>query len=146
MGPATRNGEVIGVAMGETFVTVNGRIATDVEGRDLGERGQLASFLVISTERKFDKNIGDWVEGRRFSVWVTCWRRLAANVVLSLQKGDDVMVSGRLRTREYEENGKMRYKTELDAHAIGPNLARTVVDVRRVRVAEGAGVQKAVAA
>ncbi len=146
MSPATKNGEVIGVAIGETFVNVNGRIVTDVERRDLGERGELASFLVISTERRFDKNTGDWVDGRKFSVWVTCWRRLARNVALSLEKGDDVMISGRLRTREFEQDGKMRYSTELDAHAIGPNLTRAVAQIRRIRAADEASVEEAVAA
>lgn len=125
---------------------VNGRIATDVERRDFGERGEMAGFLVISTERRFDKSSGEWVDGRKFSVWVTCWRRLARNVAMSLEKGDDVMVAGRLRTREYEADGKRRYSVELDAHAVGPNLTRAVADVRRIRAAEAAEVEQAAAA
>ncbi|MGH3431647.1 MAG: single-stranded DNA-binding protein [Thermocrispum sp.] len=134
------------MAMGETIVTVNGRIVTDVERRDVGEGSELAGFLVISTERRFDKNLGDWVDGRKFSVWVTCWRRLARNVALSLTKGDDVMVSGRLRTREYEDGGKTRYATELDAYAVGPNLTRAIADVRRIRSGEPVPLEQATAA
>jgi len=118
-------------------VTVNGRVATDVERRAVGEGNEMAGFLVISTERKFDKSLGDWVDGRKFSVWVTCWRRLARNVAMSLSKGDDVIVCGRLRTREYEDGGKTRYATELDAYAVGPNLTRAVAEVRRLRLGEG---------
>lgn len=134
------------MAMGETFVHVNGRIVTEVERRAVGESGEMAGFMVISTERRFDKAVGDWVDGRKFSVWVTCWRRLARNVALTLTKGDDVMVSGRLRTREYEEGGKTRYSTELDAHAVGPNLTRAIADVRRIRSGEPVAEERAVAA
>lgn len=126
------------MAIGETILHVNGRIVTELERRDLGgERGEMVGFLVISTERKFDKDSGDWVDGRKFSVWVTCWRRLARNVAMTMQKGDDVMISGRLRTREYEDGGKMRYATELDAHAVGPNLTRAIAEVRRIRAGDG---------
>lgn len=121
------------MAMGETFLRMNGRIATEVTRRDLGNGLENASFLVISTERRFDKQVGDWVDGRRFSVWVTCWRRLARNVADSLGKGDEVIVHGRLRTRDYEEDGKTRYVTELDAFAVGPNLSRAVARVQRIR-------------
>lgn len=121
------------MAMGETFVHLNGRIATEVTRRDLGNGLENASFLFISTERRFDKQTGEWADGRRLSLWVTCWRRLARNVADSLNKGDEVMVHGRLRTREYEEDGKTRYATEVDAFAVGPNLNRAIARVQRIR-------------
>ena len=132
----TTRREETAMAMGETLVTVTGRVVTAVDRRDVGDGNEMAGFLVISTERRFDKNVGDWVDGRKFSVWVTCWRRLARNVAASLAKGDEVIVSGRLRTREYEDGGKTRYTTELDAYAVGPNLSRAIVDVRRIRTSE----------
>lgn len=134
------------MAIGETYVSVNGRIVTEPERRELADGGETLGFLVISTERRFDKQTGEWVDGRRFSVWVTCWRKLARNVGLSLRKGDDVMISGRLRTREYEDGGKTRYTTELDAYAAGPNLARAIADVRRVRGADSPDSEASVTA
>lgn len=134
------------MATGETVVTVSGRVATEVERRDVGEGNEMAGFLVISTERRFDKTVGDWVDGRKFSVWVTCWRRLARNVSMSLAKGDDVIVCGRLRTREYEDGGKTRYATELDAFAVGPNLTRAVAEVRRLRIGDTSTSAQPVAA
>ena len=133
------------MAMGETYVNVNGRIVTELERRELPDGGAMVGFLVISTERKFDKATGEWVDGRKFSVWVTCWRRLARNVAMTLKKHDDVMVSGRLRTREYEDGGKVRYTTELEAFAVGPNLTRAIADVRRIRSGEPVGVEAAAA-
>jgi single-strand DNA-binding protein len=136
--PIGRRGQgVIKVAVGETILTVSGRIVTELERRDLGERGEMVGFLVISTERKFDKASGDWVDGRKFSIWVACFRRLARNVAMTMHKGDDVIVCGRLHTREYEDGGKLRYATELAAYAVGPNLTRAIADVRRIRAGDG---------
>lgn len=114
-------------------MTVNGRIVTELDQREFGEGKEHVGFMVISTERRFDKDTGDWIDGRKFSVWVSCWRRLARNVQMSLGKGDDVVVCGRLRTREYVDGDKTRYATELDAYAVGPNLSRAIVSVRRIR-------------
>lgn len=132
--------------MGETFVTVIGRIVTELDRRDLGDGNENVGFLVISTERRFDKSVGEWVDGRKFSVWVTCWRRLARNVAVSMHKGDEVMVCGRLRTREYEDGGKTRYATELEAYAVGPNLTRAIAEVRRIKAGEPVDAQPVAAA
>lgn len=113
----------------ETYLNVNGRIATDLRRRDLSDGGMSVGFLVVSVERRFDKEVGEWVDGHKCAVWVTCWRRLARHVWASLNKGDEVMVAGRLRTREYDDNGTTKHITEVDAYAIGPNLARATATV-----------------
>ncbi|MPY97025.1 MAG: single-stranded DNA-binding protein [Actinophytocola sp.] len=113
----------------ETYLNINGRIATELRRRDLSDGGMSVGFLVVSIERRFDKEVGEWVDGHKCVVWVTCWRRLARHVWASLHKGDDVMVAGRLRTREYDDNGTTKHATEVDAYAIGPNLARATATV-----------------
>lgn len=121
------------MAVGETTLSMHGTICGDLVRREFGDGTEVVSFLVISNERRFDKQIGDWVDGRKFSVRVKCWRRLATNVYASLQKGDQVMVSGRLRSTEFDEDGKTRYGLELDAFAVGPNLKNAVAHVRKIR-------------
>lgn len=143
--PRTGRDEVVNVAIGETFVHVNGRIVTDLELRHIEGVGEMVGFMVISNERKFDKKSGEWVDGHRFSVWVTCWRRLARNVAMTLKRNDDVMAFGKLRTREYEDGGKTRYAIEMEAFACGPNLTRAIADVRRIRAGEPAEVAPAAA-
>lgn len=134
------------MAIGETTVTVNGSVMTEPERRDLGNGEGFTGFMVISRERRYDKATGEWRDGRKFSVWVSCWRRLGHNVLASLHKGDDVIVSGRLRTRDYEDDGKTRYVTELDAYAVGANLTRAQVQIRRVPAAEHAEAEALVQA
>jgi single-strand DNA-binding protein len=62
---------------------------------------------------------------------VSCWRDLAANAAASLRKGDPVIVSGKLSTRTYEKDGQSRSVCELEALAIGPDLARGTAVFRR---------------
>ncbi|MPY78543.1 MAG: single-stranded DNA-binding protein [Actinophytocola sp.] len=126
----------------ETYLNINGRIATEPIKRELNDGGESVGFLVISTERRFDKEAGEWVDGHKCSVWVTCWRRLARHVWASLHKGDEVMVAGRLRTREYDDSGTTRYINEVDAYAVGPNLARATATVVRMRTGTQAGTSE----
>lgn len=121
------------VAVGETNVTLVGNVVSDLSRRVLDDGGEVVSFRVVSNERRFDKQSGDWVDGRKFSARVNCWRRLAVNVYSSISKGDPVLVVGRLHTREYEVDGSLRYSTELDAYAVGPNLSRATAVVHRTR-------------
>lgn len=55
---------------------------------------------------------------------VTAWRDLAENVAESIQKGDRVIVEGRLQFRTWEdkETGENRSKVDVVADDIGPSL------------------------
>ncbi|MGH3520853.1 MAG: single-stranded DNA-binding protein [Haloechinothrix sp.] len=121
------------MAFGETILNMTGTICTELTRRQLDDGAPLVTFSVISNERRFDKQTGGWVDGRKFSVRVKCWRRLADNVAVSLGIGDQVLVAGRLRSTEYEEDGRTRYGLELDAFAVGPNLKNAIAQVRKVR-------------
>jgi single-strand DNA-binding protein len=51
-----------------------------------------------------------------------------------LVKGDPLIVRGKLRTREWaSEQGERRSTVELEATAIGPDLARCAATVRKQR-------------
>jgi len=54
---------------------------------------------------------------------VTAFRRLAENAAASLEKGDRVIVQGRLRVRPWESGEKSGISVEIDADAIGHDLA-----------------------
>lgn len=125
------------MAVGETVLTVHGGVCSDVMRKEFGDGKAYVGFMAISNERRFDKDRGEWVDGNRFKVWVRCWKRLGHNVEMTLNKGDDVIVHGRLHTYEYERDGEHRTAISMDAIAVGPNLARSIAQVRRVRAAEG---------
>lgn len=118
--------------MNETTVTITGNVITDVKSRRTGEGVRVSSFRMASNERRFDKATGQWVDGDRLYVTVTCWRRLAHGVQTSLLKGDPVVVTGRLFTRGYEIEGQKRSVTEVEATAVGPDLSRCAAELTRV--------------
>jgi single-strand DNA-binding protein len=117
--------------MFETPLTVVGRIVTDLIQKDTAG-GRLCSFRVMASERRFNRDTQDWMDGDRLFLTVKCWRKLAENVGASLFRGDNVVVSGRLFINEYQTNdGQQRSDLELDARAVGPNLTMCTAMLER---------------
>lgn len=110
--------------MNETMVTMIGNVASMVQYGQTAGGIPMANFRLASTERRYDRARAEWVDGDTLWVTVLAWRGLASNVVSSLEKGDPVLVSGRLRVREWEDEGKRRSVVEIDARAIGHDLGR----------------------
>jgi single-strand DNA-binding protein len=108
----------------ETVVTMIGNVASLVQYGQTASGIPTANFRLAATERRYDRVRGEWVDGDTLWVTVVAWRGLASNVVSSLDKGDPVVVSGRLRMREWEDEGKRRSVVEIDARAIGHDLGR----------------------
>ncbi|MGC7093999.1 single-stranded DNA-binding protein [Amycolatopsis lurida] len=120
------------MAVGETPVTLVGTVLSELSTRKVGDgEHHVVTFWVRSNERRRDKETAEWVDGKQLTARVTCWRRLAETVGESLVKGDPVIVSGKLYTREYNQDGQSRSLLELEAYAIGPNLSRCGAVVRR---------------
>jgi single-strand DNA-binding protein len=117
-----------------TPVTVVGTLVSATKSRRVGAEGSLVlNFRIVSNERRFDKVTETWMNGESLYLSVTCWRTLAENAA-SLVKGDPVIVSGKLRTREWTtEDGERHSVVELEASAVGPDLARCNATVRRPR-------------
>jgi single-strand DNA-binding protein len=120
----------------ETAVTVVGNVATDVVLRQAQDGTPVANFGVVSTERRFDAKTQSWVDGNKLFVWVSGWRRLADGAAASLKKGDPVIVAGKLRLEAYEKEGEKRTTVNVEATAIGPNLAYCTADTRRTAAEE----------
>lgn len=122
------------MAVGETMLTVVGNVMSELTHRTVGNGHEVVSFWMRSNERRYDKEKAEWVDGRYFSVKVTCWRKLATSAQASLVKGDPVIVAGRLQTNDYETaDGQQRSIPELEAVAIGPNLNWCTATVQRSR-------------
>lgn len=120
-----------------TPVTVVGTLVNDTRLRRVGPDGRLVlNFRIASNERRYDKASESWVDGDSLYLSVSCWRTLAENAA-TLVKGDPVIVSGRLRTREWTtEEGVRRSVVEMEASAVGPDLARCAATVRKLRRVE----------
>lgn len=112
--------------MFETTVTLVGTVLSSPKVRETAQGNRVASFRMVSTARRYDKASGEWVDGDRVFATVQCWRRLAEGVSRSVYNHDPVVVTGRLRTREYEHDGQRRSVTEIEATSVGLDLARSV--------------------
>ncbi|QWF83453.1 Single-stranded DNA-binding protein [Amycolatopsis sp. CA-230715] len=119
------------MAVGETPITVVGNVLSELTRRTVPSGHEVVSFWLRSNERRYDKETNDWVDGRQLTVKVTCWRKLAIGAFASIGKGDPVVVTGRLSTSEYAADGQTRSIPEVEASAVGPNLARCTATVRR---------------
>ncbi|MEV4611932.1 single-stranded DNA-binding protein [Kitasatospora sp. NPDC049258] len=117
--------------MNETLVTMVGNVASVVSYAQTAAGVPVANFRMATTERRFDRGSGDWVDGDTSWVTVVAWRWLATNLVSSVSKGDPVVVSGRLRVKEWEEEERRRAVVEIDARVVGHDLSRGTSAFRR---------------
>lgn len=122
--------------MNETYVTVSGVVASDPRAMVLDNSVRITSFRLASTPRRRDR-AGQWVDGDTTWLNVTCWRHLAANAAASVHKRDRIVVHGRLRVRPYTTaEGVQRVAVEVEADAVGHDLAFGTSDFTRIRRAE----------
>jgi single-strand DNA-binding protein len=121
--------------MNDTLVTVIGNVATHPETR-AGDSGSVSvRFRLATAPRRLDRASQNWVDGPTsfYTVWAT--RRLGENVAASLGLGEPVVVCGRLKVRETEADGRRFTSAEIDAQAIGHDLARGTSAFQWVRAA-----------
>jgi single-strand DNA-binding protein len=120
----------------ETFATLVGNVATDLRSATSQAGVPITSFRLASTTRRFERGKG-WSDVDTLYVTVIAWRALAENVAASFAKGDPIVVSGRLRVRQWSaDDGRSGTAVELEAHAAGHDLQRGVSRFERVRPRE----------
>ena len=111
--------------MHEPLITVVGNVGAPPRMRIVAGGAVVTDFRIASTPRRHDRATGLWSDGETIWFGITCWRGLAENVAGSLQKGDRVVVTGRLGAHTWEtEQGEKRSGLEIDATTIGFDLLR----------------------
>ncbi|TCO44863.1 single-strand DNA-binding protein [Kribbella antiqua] len=111
------------MSYGETYVTVLGRLGSDVQFKEINGRDGRASFRLASTPRRYTQ--GTYSDLPTTWYQVECWRSLAQNAFDSLQIGQPIVVHGRLRTHEWtDEAGEQHSRVILEAFSIGHDLNR----------------------
>jgi single-strand DNA-binding protein len=120
------------MAAGDTPITVVGNLVADPELRFTSTGQPVATFRVASTPRVMDRATNEWKDGD--SLFLTCnvWRQAAENVAESLQRGMRVIVTGRLKQRNYEtKEGEKRTVYEVEVDDVGPSLRNASAKVNR---------------
>lgn len=127
--------------MNETLVTVVGNVATEPESQVTATGLIVTRFRLATTTRRWDAERGAWTDGATSFYTVRAWRNLGSNVKESVCLGEPLLVQGRLRIRQDEKDGRRYLAAELEAVAIGHDLARGVA--RFSRSGGGGGVSAA---
>src|SRR5215469_11657758 len=108
---------------GDTVITVAGNLTAEPDLRYTPTGVAVASFTVAASRRVYDSDAGQWKDGDTLFLRCSVWRELAEHAAESLDKGMRVVVTGRLRQREYETtDGEKRTVYEVDADDVGPSL------------------------
>jgi len=115
-------------------ITLTGRLGADPEIR-FGATGMAILKLRVVTSRRYkDQETGKWEDADKTWWSVAAFRQIAENAAESLSKGDEVIVVGKVKQRQYETpEGEKRTVTEVTADQIGPNLRGATVKVNRIK-------------
>jgi single-strand DNA-binding protein len=128
------------MAAGDTPITVVGNLVADPELRFTPSGQPVATFRVASTPRMRDNATGEWKDGDSLFLSCNVWRQAAENVAESLQRGMRVIVTGRLRQRNYEtKEGEKRTVYEVEVDDVGPSLRNASAKVNKVSRGSGEG-------
>lgn len=107
--------------MSESF-TVSGLVATTPRHLVTQEGLPITSFRLASSKRRFDKTKKIWVEGDTNWFTITSFRQLAINSAASISKGDRIVVTGRLKIRDWDNGERSGTSVEIDAESLGHDL------------------------
>lgn len=106
----------------EDTITFTGRIGTPPTRRVIAGGTTVTTFRVGSTRRRRDPQTGQWHDDGTSWYTVSAYRRLAEFAAASLRKGEPVVVTGRLKIREWENATAKGIAIDVDADSIGHDL------------------------
>lgn len=95
-------------------VILVGNVGMDPEVRSLETGVKVARIRLATSERIFNRQTNETTEHTEWHT-VTLWRGLAEVVDKYVHKGSQLYIEGRLRSREWEQDGQKRYATEIVA-------------------------------
>lgn len=113
-------------------VTVRGFVASEVKMTLTASGLPVANFRLGSTERRFDRAQNQWIDAATNWYSVSMFRSLAQNASASVSKGERVIVTGKLKLRQWsKEDGRRGIAPEIDADAVGHDLGWSTAKFRR---------------
>lgn len=110
--------------MAANAITLSGNLVKDPELQETRNGKAVLSFRIAVDEAGTSKEE---------SGFFTCqaWATLAENLAETLKKGMRVVVTGQLRHRTYEVEGKQRSTTELVVSDAGPSMLWATAEVTK---------------
>jgi single-strand DNA-binding protein len=112
-------------------ITLTGLVATTPRHLTTSEGLAITSFRLASSQRRFDRAANRWVDGDTNWYTVSSFRALAENAATSVSKGDRVIVTGKLRIRDWENTDRSGTTVEIEAEALGHDLTWGIASYTR---------------
>lgn len=103
-------------------VTILGRVGADPNRSETTAGVPVVNFRIASPQRRYDAKTQAWIETGTNWYNVSAFRQLADHAKASLRQGDGVIVTGRLKLREWETGGRKGMSADIEAETIGHDL------------------------
>jgi single-strand DNA-binding protein len=103
-------------------ISLTGLVATTPRHLVTQDGLPITSFRLASSSRRFDRAQNRWVDGETNWFTITSFRQLAINSATSVSKGDRILVTGRLRVRDWDNGERAGTSVEIEAESIGHDL------------------------
>jgi single-strand DNA-binding protein len=117
-----------------------GRLVDDPELRYTSSGKAVTRLRLAFSARRKDPQTQEWVDGDKCFLDATLWDQAAESAAESLTKGIEVLVSGQLKQRTYEDReGNNRTVFELAFAAVGPSLRYATAKVQKMQRSGGSG-------
>ena len=115
----------------DNFVQIIGNVTRDPELRYTTGGAAVCSFGIAYTPRRRNAN-GDWEDGETSFFNCSAWRDLGENIAASISKGMRVVVTGSVRSRDWEDrDGNKRTSIEIDVDDCAPSLRWAQAQIER---------------
>jgi single-strand DNA-binding protein len=103
-------------------IIVSGLVATTPRHLVTQDGLPITSFRLAASQRRFDRTQNRWIDGDTNWYTITSFRQLAINVAGSVAKGERIVVSGKLRVRDWDNGERAGTSVEIEAESLGHDL------------------------
>lgn len=123
-------------------ITIVGTVGTDPE-KKVRNGVPITTFRVATKERRFDRTTGAWVDGETNWYTASAYRRLAEHIFESIHRRERVVLTGRLKVRNWDTGEKRGTSVDIDIDAIGHDLLFGTTTFRSDASGQGEGATAA---
>ena len=103
-------------------LSVAGLVATTPRHLVTQDGLPITSFRLAASNRRFDRVQNKWIDGETNWFTVTAFRQLAINAAGSVSKGERVLVTGKLRVRDWDNGERAGTSVEIEADGLGHDM------------------------
>jgi len=120
-------------------VTLTGRLTAAPEIRFTAQGMPIAAFTIVTSRRVKDPNTSEWSDADTTYWDCKAFKQLAQNIADSLDKGVEVVATGRVVQESWEgkQTGAKRSKMAVLIDAIGPSLRGATATVTKAGSGQG---------